>query len=98
MSADGAAATPPDDIRPLLLWEAEDTAHGWRGRGVVNPDAHAEGCRVFWGTHGCARPRGHEGDHWCDCCRCDNHPDAGSGCVGGPPYYGAATKFSGADA
>lgn len=22
-------------------------------------------CQVYWGSHGCSRPRGHDGDHWC---------------------------------
>ena len=27
----------------------------------------AESCRVYWGTHGCDRPRGHRGPHICNC-------------------------------
>lgn len=22
-------------------------------------------CRVYWGSHGCEKPRGHEGEHMC---------------------------------
>ena len=60
-------------------------------------------CRVYWGSHGCRRPRGHppEVPHECDCCDCgDSHPDAGEGvlCVALPPYYGPETRFYGEDA
>ena len=27
-------------------------------------------CRVYWGSHGCKLPRGHEGPCECDCCVC----------------------------
>jgi len=27
----------------------------------------AESCRVYWGSHGCDRPRGHRGPHLCSC-------------------------------
>lgn len=30
-------------------------------------------CRVYWGSHGCSQPRGHEGLHECDCCTCPDH-------------------------
>lgn len=50
-------------------------------------------CKTFWNSHGCHRPTGHEGGHWCDCCLCVDHPDPDSGCVAGPPYYGPDTKF-----
>jgi hypothetical protein len=62
-----------------------------------HPEANWPPCEVYWGSHGCARPRGHEGDHWCDCCECDDHPDPDSGCVAGPPYYGDDTRFFGDD-
>ena len=52
-------------------------------------------CRVYWGSHGCCLPRGHEGDHWCDCCECEDHPEPG--CVAGPPYFGINTHFYGDD-
>jgi hypothetical protein len=54
-------------------------------------------CRTYWGTHGCALPRLHDGPCWCDCCECQQHPDPDSGCVGGPPYYGPETEFFGED-
>ncbi len=56
-------------------------------------------CRVYWGSHGCSRPRGHDGHHWC-CCECVMHPDQDSGCVGTWPYYDderIVTKFYGED-
>lgn len=55
-------------------------------------------CEVYWGTHGCRFEKGHEGDCWCDCCDCQDHPDDDSGCVAGPPYYGPDTRFYGPDA
>lgn len=54
----------------------------------------SEKCRVYWGSHGCARPRGHEGPHLCLSCW-DEDED---GWVGAPPYYGPATRFYGEDA
>lgn len=54
-------------------------------------------CDVYWGSHGCSLERGHDGDHWCYCCDCENHPDHDSGCVAGPPYYGPDTNFFGDD-
>jgi len=60
-----------------------------------------ESCRVYWGSHGCNLPRGHEGAHDCQCCECgDAHPDAGDGvlCVSTAPYYGEGTRFYGEDA
>jgi hypothetical protein len=47
-------------------------------------DEPAPECRVYWGSHGCARLRGHDGEHVCDC--------------GALPYEGAATRFFGEDA
>lgn len=44
-----------------------------------------EGCRVFWGSHGCDRPRGHDGPHLCLSCWTEGDED---GWVGAPPYYG----------
>jgi hypothetical protein len=55
---------------------------------------------VNWGSHGCMSERGHDGDCWCDCCGCEPHDEASLeryGCVAGPPYYGADTKFYGDD-
>lgn len=48
-------------------------------------------CRVYWGTHGCALPRGHDGEHRCDCYGEGN-------AVGTAPYYGDGTNFYGEDA
>lgn len=67
-------------------------------------------CRVYWGSHGCHRPRGHRGGHRCDCCRFPRlHTLADrlglhtvrltfTGCVGAPTYYGRRTHFYGEDA
>jgi hypothetical protein len=93
----------PDDIRPMLLWyrsEIDKSVGRIRTRGVnivgkPNPERHEVGCDVYWGSHGCSRPQGHDGDCWCDCCDCENHPDEDSGCVAGPPYYGPSTSFYG---
>lgn len=51
-------------------------------------------CRVYWGSHGCCLPRGHDGPHLCDCA--DVPPELGG--VGKPPYYGPSTQFYGEDA
>lgn len=89
----------PTDIVDPLVWTYEESADGRQTsmQAYVNPDAHYERCRVYWGSHGCCRPGGHDGDHWCSCCDCDDHPDHDSGCVAGPPYYGPETKFYGDD-
>jgi len=82
---------PPNDVVSPVLEEFDGT----RYRVWINPDRHAEICYVYWGPHGCARPSGHEGPHWCWCCSCEDHPDEDSGCVAGPPYYGETTLFHG---
>lgn len=87
---------PPADLIPSFLELHTETDYGFFLELVPNPVAHREGCRVYWGSHGCERPRGHDGPHWCDCCDCDDHP--GEGCVGGPPYFGSDTRFYGDDA
>ena len=51
-------------------------------------------CRVYWGTHGCHRPRGHAGPHVCDDCF---DPADNEGYVGSWPYYGPMTHFYGED-
>lgn len=60
-------------------------------------------CRVYWGSHGCDLPRGHDPvkqPHACDCCECRDHDrdHEAEGCVALPPYYGPGTKFVGEDA
>lgn len=68
-----------------------------------------EGCRVYWGSHGCNLARGHEGPHRCSCAD-DDDMDCdpltriilrgdGEGClsVGAFPYYGPETNFYGED-
>lgn len=69
-----------------------------------------EGCRVYWGSHGCRfdDPK-HEGLCECNCCHCPpgHHngveaPELVNGpgviCVAKPPYYGPDTRFYGEDA
>lgn len=71
--------------------------------GIVNA------CRVYWGSHGCNLPRGHEGGHECACCDCPagHHngleapmlvDDDDCVCVARAPYYGSKTRFYGEDA
>lgn len=62
-------------------------------------------CRVYWGSHGCDRPRGHSGPHVCGCApraaakRGYLTPEEqADGEVGAPPYYGPRTRFYGEDA
>lgn len=68
-----------------------------------------EPCRVYWGSHGCALPRGHADGpdgtpHLCECALDgDYDPETrldadGVKNVGGPPYYGPETRFYGEDA
>ena len=52
-----------------------------------------ERCHVFWGSHACDRPRGHEGPHLCLAC----WEPGEEGWVGAPPYYGPETRFFGED-
>jgi hypothetical protein len=35
-------------------------------------------CRVYWGSHGCCLPRGHEGEHLCTCSFEDDDPVNGA--------------------
>ncbi len=88
---------PPIDIQPDIIWRRQDftdgNARGFTITGVI--ERHREPCDVYWGSHGCCRPHGHDGDHWCDCCQCDDHPQ--NGCVAGPPYYGPDTNMWGDD-
>lgn len=51
-------------------------------------------CRVYWGSHGCGRPRGHQGPHLCLAC----WEPGECGWVGAPPYYGPDTRFYGEEA
>ena len=63
-----------------------------------------EHCRVYWGSHGCDLPRGHEGPHRCVCADDPGYDrdtrlyPNGSRNVGAPPYYGPDTVFYGEDA
>jgi hypothetical protein len=59
---------------------------------TVSPDAI---CRVYWGSHGCDKLRGHAGPHICASCY---DPKETKGYVGAPPYYGPETRFYGEDA
>jgi len=55
-------------------------------------------CRVYWGSHGCMHPRGHDASipHECDCCECPG--ECKRSCVAKPPYYGPETRFYGEEA
>jgi hypothetical protein len=88
----------PTDIRQDILWYREECPGGVFAFAEVNPERNWPPCKVYWTSHGCGRPKGHDGPHWCDCCDCADHPDHDSGCVAGPPYYGDATNFYGEDA
>lgn len=68
-------------------------------------------CRVYWGTHGCCLPRGHEAmgiGHFCECAWWWDQPqdaaarasDAAEGIYnpGAPPHYGKHTGYYGEDA
>lgn len=48
----------------------------------LNPH-YPNDCRVYWGSHGCDKERGHKGPHACRC--------------GTPPYRGRWTRFYGED-
>lgn len=87
----------PDDVRSSMLWFDESGQGFTRYSAYPNPDGHERGCRVYWGSHGCERPYGHKGPHWCDCCDCEPGTHPADGCVAGPPYYGWGTLFFGAD-
>jgi hypothetical protein len=70
-------------------------------------------CDIFWGSHGCDLPEGHDGQHMCgdDCTyNISNvaehkalHDSAGpndrhpDGCVGTWPYYGRGTMSPGGE-
>lgn len=56
-------AALPDATVTLNGYFVEDPA-------VVNLQQYAPAepeCGVFWGSHGCDLPPGHDGDHVCDC-------------------------------
>ena len=71
-----------------------------RGEGILEVIMK---CRVYWGSHGCQRERGHEGTHECSCCYCPENehthePDKYNVvCVAKEPYYGPTTVFYGED-
>ena len=62
-------------------------------------------CRVYWGSHGCELPRGHEGPHRCVCADDEGVDPVTRGYVtepgvfnvGAPPHYGPETRFYGED-
>jgi hypothetical protein len=49
-------------------------------------------CRVYWGTHGCCLPRGHDGPHRCTCA--DDPEEPGILNVGAPPYSEKRKKIT----
>ena len=55
-------------------------------------------CEVFWGSHGCARFKDHQGLCYCNCCECPPGINHESECVAFAPYYGTETRFYGDDA
>lgn len=83
------------EVAPPVPFKIPD-GYEWRMRGD-------EGCEVYWGSHGCALRKGHEGDCFCECAfdndgnRLPCEDDEGCRNVGGPPYYGAGTRFYGDD-
>ena len=62
----------------------------------------SERCNTFWGSHGCDLPKGHDGQHVCDCHDPNDADDVAAhrsaspedygadGCAGTWPYYGRA--------
>lgn len=80
-----------------VTWEAGVLVTA--GQEPGGPSGYVPHCRVFWGSHGCHRPRGHppEVSHSCDCCECPGEACEPS-CVAKPPWYGPETKFYGEDA
>lgn len=54
-------------------------------------------CDVYWGSHGCELPKGHEKIGLPHVCLSCFDPDDMDGYVGAPPYYGPDTKFYGDD-
>lgn len=82
----------------LLPWRWPRRARRWIEERVLAPKSPP--CRVYWGSHGCDKKRGHRGAHACGCCDCDNHKrdHEDNGCVAKPPYYGPGTRFYGEDA
>lgn len=52
---------------------------------------------VFWGSHGCDLPAGHDEPCACCCCDCDDHErdHEALGCVARWPWYGPDTRFYG---
>lgn len=87
---------------------AETVVSGWRR--YAKSFAEHEPCRVYWGSHGCCLPRGHEAmgiDHFCECAwdddgnrlpRDDEDEDGPFVNVGAPPHYGPDTSYYGEDA
>lgn len=90
---DGPLEPPPGVVTVVLMHDP----------GEMPPEGF---CRVYWGSHGCHRPRGHDPavPHECDCCDCGEHhpypgwPDTGVRCVARAPYYGPDTRFYGEEA
>jgi hypothetical protein len=65
---------------------------------VKVPIPAVDTCRVYWGSHGCDRPRNHEGDCVClDCLYDELGNPEWAAYRGMPPYYGPETRFYGED-
>jgi hypothetical protein len=87
----------------LRRWDAGEDFAAVADEPMMRDDAPGmKGCRVYWGTHGCALRRGHDGPHDCQCCDCPPglHPNDSHNvlCVSTAPYYGPDTGFYGEDA
>lgn len=80
-----------ETIEPLPRYRVDVKVKSWWRKKTNWQD-----CRVYWGSHGCFKRRGHRGHCLCDC-ECKRHPDPGSFCVCAYPYYGPDTKFYGED-
>lgn len=78
----------------LDVWAVHDLGAALMTDRQQESDARPPLCCVYWGSHGCDRPRGHAGSHLCLSC----WEPSEDGWVGAPPYYGPDTKFYGEDA
>lgn len=92
--------TPDDeDLRDAFRLWAIRLERGQRLEPGGQRDEH---CRVYWGSHGCHFPRGHDPvlrPHACGCAvDPDEFDEEGPNPAGRPPYYGPGTRFYGEDA
>lgn len=78
------------------------TPSDWDSGTFGTPVERPPVCDVYWGGHGCERPKGHDPalPHLCDCCECpdhdaDPHEADGSPCLSTP---GPGARLTGDDA